>query len=820
MTWRSTLAFCWTGLAIFSPFSQAQVTLDGTFGAAGPLTGPQYAVTAEQGLTRGNNLFHSFSQFDLQTGESATFSGPASIQNILSRVTGNAPSRIDGTIRSEIAGANFFLINPKGLLFGPNAVVDVSGSFAGSGAHYLKLADDARFVAALDADDSQLSTAPVAAFGFLNSSGGSVQVHGQLQAGPGTSLSLVGSSVSLMDGARVVAPEGDIQLQGVTSVSEIDLPARSPVGVTVGLSPDDPSRPGSVIIRGGRLVVNNATVSATTTGGDIDLSLSDSVDILTGGQILTRNSADTLGGNILIDTASLLVDGQDGPLPTRIAAETTGNLPETTGGNIIVQSEQIELRQGAEISVSSFGAANAGRVELYTQTLRLDGSDRPQFPTQISANASPVIGSTAGAGGEIVIRAEAVELQRFSGILAATTGDAAAGAVDIQANSLSLANGAVTTFTAGSGQGGEIRIQAGHLTMDGPFASITALTTGLTDRAPAGNGGLIRIDANRLDLLNDAGISANTFGDGQGGNIQIVADAILLDRATFQRGSLPGITAASLPTFFGGGQGGRGGDISIITGSLRMLNGMPISTTTATSGDGGNLHLMAQSIHLESGSSIQSASESRARAGTIQMITQGEIQFANQSFLSTSAPQSSGGDIRIDAGGEVHLTHSKITAQAGPGGGGNINVSAPVLIYLLDSTLTAQAAGDGGNLTVDPSYFILNSSGLISRSSSANGGNITIRSDVFLQSSSFIDASAPFGLPGTVSVSAPEIDLSASLVGLPGNLLDVGAQLQPDCAVRLTSKLSSFVVRGRGGLPIHPGGFLPSALLLIPNETD
>ena len=136
--------------------------------------------------------------------------------------------------------------------------------------------------------------------------------------------------------------------------------------------------------------------------------------------------------------------------------------------------------------------------------------------------------------------------------------------------------------------------------------------------------------------------------------------------------------------------------------------------------------------------------------------------------------------------------------------------SADCSFYLLNSALSAEAVGDGGNLTIDPVFFILNNSSLISRSSSANGGNITISANYFFQSSSVIDASAPFGLPGTVSVSAPALDMSGSLVGLPANLLDAEAQLRPDCRVRLAANLSSFVVLGRGGLPIAPDGFVPS----------
>jgi len=112
-----------------------------------------------------------------------------------------------------------------------------------------------------------------------------------------------------------------------------------------------------------------------------------------------------------------------------------------------------------------------------------------------------------------------------------------------------------------------------------------------------------------------------------------------------------------------------------------------------------------------------------------------------------------------------------------------------------------------------PVFFILNHGDLISKSSSANGGNITILSDFFFQSASLIDASAPVGLPGTVSVSAPEVDLSGSLIGLPSNLLGAETQLRPDCGVRLTGTISSFIVLGRGGLPIQPGGFVPSGAI-------
>ena len=201
----------------------AQIILDGKFGSSGALTGPNYNITAGLGRTRGNNLFHSFSQFNLQSGDTAAFSGPANIQNILARVTGGSASSIDGTLRSDIAGANLFLINPNGVLFGPNAVVDVTGSFAASTANYLKLADGARFVASLDADDSGLSTAPVSAFGFLGNNPGTISIQqSALAVQEGKTISLVGGDIA-MDGGLVQAPGGRINLASVQSAGEVRL---------------------------------------------------------------------------------------------------------------------------------------------------------------------------------------------------------------------------------------------------------------------------------------------------------------------------------------------------------------------------------------------------------------------------------------------------------------------------------------------------------------------------------------------------------------------------------------------------------------------
>src|SRR5688572_31607978 len=90
---RTTLVAAAVSLAV-SEIALAQIATDGTLGAATALTGPHYAITPNLGRQLGSNLFHSFSTFNLVNGQSATFSGPASIAHIISRVTGGSASSI------------------------------------------------------------------------------------------------------------------------------------------------------------------------------------------------------------------------------------------------------------------------------------------------------------------------------------------------------------------------------------------------------------------------------------------------------------------------------------------------------------------------------------------------------------------------------------------------------------------------------------------------------------------------------------------------------------------------------------------------------
>src|SRR4029079_10133757 len=103
----------------------------------------QYNITGGTGPGGGTNLFHSFGDFNVPNNNLANFLNDSGLatSNILGRVTGGNPSAIFGTIQTNGPGgfgnANFFLMNPYGILFGPNATVNVGGMMTFTTADYL-----------------------------------------------------------------------------------------------------------------------------------------------------------------------------------------------------------------------------------------------------------------------------------------------------------------------------------------------------------------------------------------------------------------------------------------------------------------------------------------------------------------------------------------------------------------------------------------------------------------------------------------------------------------------------------------------------------
>ncbi|MCK5898117.1 MAG: filamentous hemagglutinin N-terminal domain-containing protein, partial [Methylococcales bacterium] len=128
----------------FSSVSFADIQTDGSAGKVDNLSGTM-TIPQSLGKTVGHNLFHSFKNFSVNTGESATFTGANALRNVISRVTGGAPSVVDGLLKSSIPNADFYFINPAGIAFGANAQVNVPNGFHVSTANKLTFDNGAVF---------------------------------------------------------------------------------------------------------------------------------------------------------------------------------------------------------------------------------------------------------------------------------------------------------------------------------------------------------------------------------------------------------------------------------------------------------------------------------------------------------------------------------------------------------------------------------------------------------------------------------------------------------------------------------------------------
>ncbi|MGL5193488.1 MAG: filamentous hemagglutinin N-terminal domain-containing protein, partial [Chroococcales cyanobacterium] len=210
--------------------AQAQIFPDGS------LTNPS-VVTTEGTIQRitggtemGGSLFHSFQEFSLMTGNTAFFDNSFTVENILTRITGVNPSLIDGIIRAN-GSANLYLINPNGVVFGPNAALNIGGSFFASTAESIVLGDGTLFSAS-NPEAPPLLTVNVPVGLQFGPNPGDIGVQTQgidssgevsgLQVFPGQTIGLFGGNV-LLDGGQVRSPGGRIEIGSVGGNSRISL---------------------------------------------------------------------------------------------------------------------------------------------------------------------------------------------------------------------------------------------------------------------------------------------------------------------------------------------------------------------------------------------------------------------------------------------------------------------------------------------------------------------------------------------------------------------------------------------------------------------
>jgi len=845
-----------------------------------------YNITGGTRPGGGTNLFHSFGNFNVPTNNIANFlnDSGAVTSNILARVTGGSTSNIFGTIQTTGFGnANLFLMNPAGFLFGSTATVNVGGMVAFTTADYLKLADGVRFNAIPDgAADALLSSAPVAAFGFLGSNPGAITVQGsQLAVNSGQGLELVGGNITvqskaLPDGtsqaAQLSAPGGHIHLASVASPGEI-------VAGTLDYAPNVKGQSftsfgsiqiseksvidasgdggGTVLIRGGRFVIDDSRISANVTGPTtgpfvgtpgqgVDIQVSQDAVIQNGAVIESNVTGDFPSaidsGGVRITADRIQITGFPGSLEEFGAQPFTGIKSDTQGaghsGNIVLRAAgNIEFVQVVNVATDS-GFSSDGSM----------GS-----PTRASGNAGNVeLTSTHGnilitqGGGATILSSQAFNSSGNTGkvIVSAPQGD------------ITLDGAEVFTIMLGSGKGGAVEITAKNLQMNGSFVTndnqgplkpggitITLdgnLTVGgnsviaTTSESPTGASADLSLTARNIVLTQGSLITSATFASGPGGHLTILADTLQITAGTHVTSgstfapSFPGLPRGVIPS-------GAGGDITIrgLTGPAAsvMISGADsgVFSNAEGTGPGGNINVTAQSVTVQNGGTMSastSGTEASATGGSIAISAGQSVTLnAGASITANSTGPANAGNIFINAGQNFTAVNSSVRTDAAQASGGNITVNTSDMVHLTNSQINASVQGAqttvGGNVTIDPSFVILQSSQILAQATQGQGGNISITTNSLLSDSgSLISASSQSGVNGTVNVQSPISQAGGKIIPLSKTTLEFAPLLSQRCAALASGQYSSFVVAGRDALPVEPGSWLASPLIELPTVTS
>ncbi|MGK7894393.1 MAG: filamentous hemagglutinin N-terminal domain-containing protein, partial [Xenococcus sp. (in: cyanobacteria)] len=430
------------------------------------------------GVEAGSNLFHSFREFSVLNGSTAYFNNASFIQNVITRVTGGSVSNIDGLIRAN-GSANLFLLNPNGIIFGPNAQLNIGGSFLASTATSIVFADG-NFFSATDPQTTPLLTISVPTGLQYRSNAESIvnRSASGLQVQAGNTLALMGGEIQL-NGGVLAAPGGRVELGGLAGSG------------TVGL----------------RVNGNNLRLSFPDNVALADASLTNEakVDVVSFG-----------GGNIVINARNLEISesqflagiekgsGSVGTQAEDITINATGAVT-VTDSSIVNNVGSKEIDDAGNININE-AIGNAGNINIKTESLFLDDS-------RLEVN-------TFGQGNAGSISIQANDFVSLNGITTvqsnvdAKEAEGNGGELEIQARSLSLTDGAqLQVRTQGRGNGGNVTIAVRDtITIAGEDSKgFNSGILSIVREGAEGDGGKIDIQARSLSLTGGSQLSASVF---------------------------------------------------------------------------------------------------------------------------------------------------------------------------------------------------------------------------------------------------------------------------------------------------------------------
>jgi filamentous hemagglutinin family protein len=705
-----------------------QITIDGTLGPGRTLSGPNYIIPQVDGQTVGNNLFQSFGRFNLNAGESANFQSDTNIRNILSRVTGGFSSTIDGRIFTQSANVNLFFINPSGIIFGPNARIDVGsatrGSFIATTADALVWANGGQFSATNPSGASPLLTIVGDPSGFLSSlrppqpitsSGNNLRVF------DGQSLLLVGGNITF-DNSNLQTPGGRVELAGVAGTGTVGLEAN---GNIFSLNiPDN-------LARADVSLQNGSSIDVTAANQGNIAIVGRNVDFIGGSQLRTGigsglGTVNSQAGDITVDATGRVTINQASRLSNTVATGATGN-----AGNINIKAGEISITN--LVNLPALDAESNGRGRSGNVSLQANGSI---FVTGQNVRNNDAAISTLSRGqslgsGDISLNASGGIFLNNAFFRTGSFGRNG-GNISLQGNEISLANNSSLVSQAfGRGNSGSITLKStGPISIQNTLVNTAVGSSGNTFNPQVGNAGDINISGRTVSITGESEISSRSFNGVNSGNINVNATELVEISGNERRIPRPESDRARsfpntiLTTTAESNSRGNAGNISIKAGEIlinNQANNAAVSTTSQGLGRGGNVSLQA--------------------SGSISLI--GRDRRANDQVISTSGGTNSlgSGDISLNANNAISLDNALLRASTNGGDAGSILVRGNERVSLANnSALTTEALGRGnaglitvesfGPISLQNSLVATNvgsPSDRISRPELGNAGNIKIQ---------------------------------------------------------------------------------------------
>jgi filamentous hemagglutinin family protein len=618
-----TIMMLYIGL-VSTALAEGQTITDGTMGAVQNLGSSSFVIPQSLGRTVGNNLFHSFSAFNVNTGQSAVFTGDNHIQNVITRVTGGQRSTIDGLLQSQVGRADFYFINPAGVTFGGGGSLDVPAAFHVSTADKMTLGKEGVFYADLS-KDSQLSSEPPSAFGFLASSSatnsGLIDIdHAKLALQDGKvfdavarAITIVGSGTEFHYGAaNVTTTTGQARFVALKGAGEVTLVPNN-IGV-LALPVDDTEEHGGdiTVSRGVVDTSGNGAGRIGLYGGNINITsiATNDSNVVPSFLFSDNNTGDTLASDakgIEINAYNFNLTGSElftraNSAPVEDATVEEGfKVKQGNAANIVINAKNNIEFERAQISSSTFTDGNAGNVKISANNIKLQGGD---ISTDAEDVGMPVIAT--GNGGTITINAK-------------DTIEVNAVIIKDSNNKDSLMDGNISSSTSTNGNAGNVTISANNIKLQvgGRISTSTHFGGRMSDVydnhnkaifLPAtGNGGTITINANDTIEVNGY-IYSFTSTNGNAGNVTISANNIKLQGGDI----LTDAGVVGMPVI----ATGNGGTITINAKDTIEVNAViikdsnnndslwngNISSSTSTNGNAGRVTMSANNIKLQGGS--------------------------------------------------------------------------------------------------------------------------------------------------------------------------------------------------------------------------